>query len=283
MSELNPFLGGDLHDIDVLPPGRSGTILAVPCEGEELAVGRPGRRSCVTALGHALYRRAVGAHDVELRQAGASADPGDLRAGTGGEDGRDIRADEAGDAASIASTGIGDPYLRVAAAGGGEGKILAVRAPRWREIGAARRREVDHAVEHDREHVNLEAVSPERGEGQAGVVRRDARRDRDRAEVRDGVLVRTIVVHRPDLFTAGAALDVVDLGLGDALAAAAQTEDDLVGEAMGNLARGVVAGVFAVLLGEHLRILQVFRVEEIAIADELVALDADAAEGNHGR
>ena len=42
---------------------------------------------------------AVGVHDVELREAGASADPGDLRAGARVEDGRNVWATEAGDAA----------------------------------------------------------------------------------------------------------------------------------------------------------------------------------------
>src|ERR1700723_3564769 len=264
VGELNPAFGGDLHHVDVLTTGCSGTIFAVPCKGEELAVGRPGRRRCVTTVGHTLYRRAVSVHDVELRQAGASADPGDLRGGARIEDGGDIRADEAGDAVGIATHGIGRPYLRVAAAGGGEGNILAVGTPGWGEVGAAGRREVHQAVKHQREHADLEALSSKRGEGEARVVGRDSRRERDRAEVGDGMLVRAVVIHRPDLFAASA-LHIVDLGFGDALAAAAQAKDDLVGEAMGNLAGGVVACVFAVLLGEHLRILQVLGVEEIAV------------------
>src|ERR1700734_3238581 len=95
------------------------------------------------------------------------------------------------------------------------------------------------------------------------------------------MLIGPVVVHLPDLFVAAAHFDVIDLGLGDALAAAAEPEDDLVGEAMGYLAGGIFTGVFAVLLGEHLRELKVFRVEEIPIADDLTALDAEAAEGNH--
>src|SRR5665213_654360 len=41
VGELNPTLGGDLHDVDVLSAGCSGAVLAVPGEGEELAVGGP--------------------------------------------------------------------------------------------------------------------------------------------------------------------------------------------------------------------------------------------------
>ena len=56
-------------------------------------------RGSVAAVGHALHAGAVGVHDVELRQAGAAADPGDLRAGLGVLGGRDVRTVEVGDAA----------------------------------------------------------------------------------------------------------------------------------------------------------------------------------------
>ncbi len=65
-------------------------------------------------------------------------------------------------------------------------------------------------------------------------------------------------------------------------AAAAEPEDDLVGEAMGDLAGRVFAGILVVLLGEHLRILSVFRIEEKAVAENLTALNAEVAERNHG-
>ena len=66
------------------------------------------------------------------------------------------------------------------------------------------------------------------------------------------------------------------------LAAAAETEDDLVGEAVGDLTCGVFARVLVVLLGEDLGVLQVLGVEEKAVADDLVALNTEAAEGHHG-
>ncbi len=89
------------------------------------------------------------------------------------------------------------------------------------------------------------------------------------------MLVGSVVVHRPDLFVAAAEFDVEDFGLGDAGDAAAEAEDDLVGEAMGDLTGGVFAGVFAVLLGEHLRVLRVLRVEEVAVDDDFAALNAE--------
>ena len=42
VGELDPALGRDLHDVDVLSAGSAGAVLAVPGEGDELAVGRPG-------------------------------------------------------------------------------------------------------------------------------------------------------------------------------------------------------------------------------------------------
>ena len=83
VGELGPFPGGDLHDVDVLSAGRSGAVLAVPGEGEELSVGRPGGRGGVSSVGHLLHAGAVGVHDVELGQAGAVADEGDLGPGLG--------------------------------------------------------------------------------------------------------------------------------------------------------------------------------------------------------
>ena len=87
--------------------------------------------------------------------------------------------------------------------------------------------------------------------------------------MRDGVLVGAVVVHQPDLFVSAGDLDVEDFGFGDAGGASAEAEDDLVGEAVGDLAGGVFGGFLAVLLGEDLRVLGVLGVEEKAVDDEL--------------
>ncbi len=84
----------------------------------------------------------------------------------------------------------------------------------------------------------------------------------------DGVLVGAVVVHCPDFLVAAFRVDVVDLGFGDTGDAAAEAEDDLVREAVGDLAGGVFGGVFAVLLGEYLRVLGVLGVEEVAVDGE---------------
>ena len=51
---------------------------------------------------------------------------------------------------------------------------------------------------------------------------------------------------------------------------------------MRDLAGGVFGGVFAVLLGEDLRVLAVLHVEEEAVGDQASALDSEVAEGDHG-
>ncbi len=63
------------------------------------------------------------------------------------------------------------------------------------------------------------------------------------AEMGELVLVGAVVVHHPDVFVGSGFFDVVDLGLGDAGRSAAEAQDDLVGEAVGDLAGGVVVGL----------------------------------------
>src|ERR1700761_4961235 len=99
--------------------------------------------------------------------------------------------------------------------------------------------------------------------------------------MRDGMLIRAIVVHLPDLFIAATYFDVVDLGLCNSLAATAEPEDDLIRKAVSDLPRGILRGIVAVLLGEHLRILRILRIEEIAVADDLSTLNIEAAKGHH--
>ena len=113
------------------------------------------------------------------------------------------------------------------------------------------------------------------------VVGRDARRERDRAEMRDLVLVGAVVVHLPDFFVAGAAGDVVDLGFGDAGDAAAEAEDDLVGEAVGDWRAVSWSGGLVVLLAEDLGVLRFFASNEPAVDDEAAA-GRRVPEGDHG-
>ena len=83
-----------------------------------------------------------------------------------------------------------------------------------------------------------------------------------------GMLALPVVVHRPDFFAAGARRDEVNLRLGDAVEAAAKTQDDLVREAVGNLAGIFLLSHFVVLLAQNLRGLRVLGVEEPALDDD---------------
>ena len=78
----------------------------------------------------------------------------------------------------------------------------------------------------------------------------------------------------PDLLGAAGDVNVEDLGFGDAGDASAEAEDDLVGEAVSD-SRGRSSrwDLVAVLLGEDLRELGVFCVEEEAGDGEFAVLD----------
>ena len=52
-------------------------------------------------------------------------------------------------------------------------------------------------------------------EGEARAVRRDARRQRNAAQMRDLLLVGAVVIHHPDFFVAGAVADKINLAFGD--------------------------------------------------------------------
>src|ERR1700753_3951971 len=78
VGELGPALAGNVHDVDVLPARRARTVLAVPCEGHELSVRRPGGRRLIAAVGQTLYVRSIRIHGVDLRQSSPAAAPGYL-------------------------------------------------------------------------------------------------------------------------------------------------------------------------------------------------------------
>ena len=69
----------------------------------------------------------------------------------------------------------------------------------------------------------------------------------------DRVLIGAVVVHGPDFFVPAAAADKIDFAFRDALDAAAQAEDDLVGKLVRDDAGGVAGGRILILLAQHLR------------------------------
>src|SRR6266568_802950 len=116
MGELEPTqrLAGDVHYINILAAGRARTVFAIPAKGEELSVGRPRRRDCVTAVGQALDIGAVLIHGVNLRQPRTAAHPGNLRIGAGVPSWRDIGPSEGRYLAWITAACIRNPNLRIA-------------------------------------------------------------------------------------------------------------------------------------------------------------------------
>ena len=99
----------------------------------------------------------------------------------------------------------------------------------------------------------------------------------------DGVLVGAVVVHGPDLLSERAKdFGVVDFAFGDAGDPSSQAIDNLVGEAVRDLAGGVLGGFLAVLLGDDLGVLEVLGVEEKSVDEQLAACDTDRSEYNIG-
>ena len=83
--------------------------------------------------------------------------------------------------------------------------------------------------------------------------------------MRDGMLVCPVVIHHPDLFRTGAVAHKINLGLSDAIDAAAQPVDDRICEPVRHGPRHVLAGGLVVLLGQHLRIARVSHVVKPAV------------------
>jgi hypothetical protein len=120
-------------------------------------------------------------------------------------------------------------------------------------------------------------------EGNARVVWRDAWGERDGSQVRDLMLILPVVVHLPNLFGAAARADKENYGFGDAVDAAAEAQDDLVGKSVRYRPGHILAGLFAVLLAEDLRVGGVAGVVEPAVDDQPAIGNRERAKGHHGR
>ena len=98
----------------------------------------------------------------------------------------------------------------------------------------------------------------------------------------DNMLILPVVVHRPDFFGSGAGADKIDLGLGNAIQAA-EPGDDVVGEAVRDGPRIVLAGGVVVLLAQHLRAAGILGVQYPAGDGDTSVVRGERAKGNHGR
>ncbi len=123
---------------------------------------------------------------------------------------------------------------------------------------------------------------PSDAKAMRSLIRRDTRGKGDGAEVGDGMLALPVVIHLPYFFVPASRGDVVDMRLGDAGNAATEAGDDLVGEAVSDQARIVLAGCFVVLLAQDLRRFGILGVEETAVNRQTAARRGKRSEGHHG-
>src|SRR4051812_24825333 len=79
MRQLDPLFAGYIHDVDILRAGSTGAVVANPGKSQELTVGRPRWRDCVTLVSESLNVGSIGIHHINLREAGAAAHESDLR------------------------------------------------------------------------------------------------------------------------------------------------------------------------------------------------------------
>ena len=179
---------------------------------------------------------------------------------------------------------IRNPNLGIARARRREGYLGSVARPCRRLIAASRRarRKVHYPEQFQRVHADGPTLAAQGCEGDARIVRRDARRERDGAQVRDLILVLPVVVHYPNLFASAARADKIYLCLGDAVDPATQPQDDLVGKPVRYGPRHIRAGHFVVLLAQHLGIGGVAGVIQPAGDSQPAIGCRERAEGHHG-
>src|SRR5882762_7987521 len=251
-SDLTDLAGGGIHDVDV-----EIAIRAAPTEGDHLAVGGPRRVDQITFVGKSKFAGvgAVGVHEVELGNTSAIADEYDALAGLGVPGWRRAGGVGKGDALGAAAVGVDDEEFGIAEHGGGKHDLRAVGGPRWRAVGAAEAREGDDLVGVHGVHADLRAdylggAGFETSEGDAGCVRRPARRQGNCVHGRERMLIGAVVVHYPEFFCASARADEGDLRGGDAGKAAGEAADDFVGELVGEFANLRVGGRAAVDLAD---------------------------------
>src|SRR6202030_1563634 len=120
-------------------------------------------------------------------------------------------------------------------------------------------------------HHNLPAGFRQCAESETRPVGRNPGCQRNRTQARDLVLIRTVVVHRPDFLVTTPIAHEINLSLGYALNAAAQPKNDLVGELVRHDPRGGIARGVGILLAKDLWRLDILDVEEPALHGQLTA------------
>src|ERR1700735_2654815 len=113
--------------------------------------------------------------------------------------------------------------------------------------------EVHRTIDFQGVHHEIPATLGKGAKGQARSVGRNSGRECDRAHASDLVLVRSVVIHRPDFFVTSAVTDEINLSLGDSLDAATEPDDDFVRKFVGHHPGCSVSGSVRVLLPANLR------------------------------
>jgi len=238
-SDFDGLTRDDVHNVDVVV-----TTGPAPTEGKQLSIGRPSGIDDVTHVWQIKFLGvgAVGVHEIELRNATAIADIGDGLTGLwipcGGGVGS-VGGGE-GDALGAIAAGIADVKVRGALHGRREHNLRAVGRPGGRTIGALVAREGNNFVGVEGVHADLcgsgAASLLETGEGDARIIGRPARRERNGFQRSERMLVGAVVIHNPKFLGASARTDEGNLRGGNAGQAAGKLADDFVGELMSKFA-----------------------------------------------
>lgn len=247
-SDFSGLAGSSVHDVDIVIAAG-----ATPAEGEELAVGRPGR---VDDIAHVrkiefLGVGAVGVHEIELGNATAIANESNGIGGFGIPCGGSVGAiGGVGYALWAIAAGVGDIKSWIALHGGGKHYLGTVGRPCGRIVGAAEAGEGDELASVEGIHADLRADNAtyglETGEGNPGSIGGPARSESNRVERGELALVGSIVIHNPKFFGAVGATNESDLRGGNAGESTRKLTDDFVGELMGKFANLRVGGRAAI-------------------------------------
>src|SRR6202012_3980275 len=103
----------------------------------------------------------------------------------------------------------------------------------------------------------------------------------DRSKPSNRMLILSVIVHCPYLFGTRARADKVNLRFSNAVNAAAQPQDNLVGKAMSNRPRHLLARRLVVLASQNLRVRCICRIEEPSVNDDLSAGNRKRAKSHH--
>jgi len=192
--QLQPALAGNIHHIDVRPPARRVHTCG-PRKGQKLPLGDHEARQHNPSQSVAAYWRRPDPWCKSVFSC-APACPGDLRVGARIPGGRYVGV------RGWKSRCAG--YRRLHPQPRSPNPLSATTKKRSSFHRPTRRRLVAPPAvpagkltnrPSSKEYVRMSTHCAQRGEGDARIVRRDARRERNRSQVRHGVLILPVVVH----------------------------------------------------------------------------------------